>query len=88
MSKSNGQVRLPRKNKCVDNILILGRPEYKLLITNVDIVRNDAAVMISQVYINDLVWAFEASGYEIIKRDDWGNYIIGKPDELLEEDTE
>lgn len=63
------------------NLFVLGNPKYKLLVENMDIVINDLreAGCITEIWINDLIYAFEASGYKVVRDNSMPEYVIGNP---------
>lgn len=64
------------KSNGFDDLFVIGNEKHKLLLENLDIVLNDyrEAACITNIWANDIILAFEASGYRIIK-----DYFQKKP---------
>ena len=71
------------KSPGFDGLFLIGNPKHKLLLENLDIIIQDCgtASCITNIWACDIILAFEASGYKIIK-----DHFQGEPYLLNSED--
>jgi len=60
---------MPIKSEGFEDLLVVGNKEHDLLLKNLSIVIADCkvAACITELWANDIILAFEASGYRIVK---------------------